>query len=140
MKLVEKLEEYVNQYMFIRWATGGEYGKLISTGEDFIEFNIIDIETMAYKETGGEYAIDGIAGISFIGGMAKVMIPMMMKRIWINNLVFSGVYAFSCAFVIGSGFIVNHYIYPDNRKNKEETEKRKKEWLVQDKLRELRKE
>lgn len=51
MKLVEKLKEYVNQYMFIRWATGGEYGKLISTGEDFIEFNIIDIETMAYKET-----------------------------------------------------------------------------------------
>ncbi len=51
MKLVEKLEEYVNQYMFIRWATGGEYGKLISTGEDFIEFNVIDIETMAYKET-----------------------------------------------------------------------------------------
>ncbi len=51
MKLVEKLQEYENQYMFIRWATGGEYGKLLSTGEDFIEFSVIDIETMAYKET-----------------------------------------------------------------------------------------
>lgn len=51
MKLVEKLKEYENQYMFIRWATGGEYGKLISVGEDFIEFNIIDIETMNYRET-----------------------------------------------------------------------------------------
>lgn len=51
MKLVEKLQEYENQYMFLRWATGGEYGKLISVGEDFIEFNVIDIETMAYKET-----------------------------------------------------------------------------------------
>ncbi len=51
MKLIEKLDEYKNQYMFIRWATGGEYGKLISTGKDFIEFNVIDIETMAYKET-----------------------------------------------------------------------------------------
>lgn len=51
MKLVEKLKEYENQYMFIRWATGGEYGKLVSVGEDFIEFNIIDIETMNYKET-----------------------------------------------------------------------------------------
>lgn len=51
MKLVEKLKEYENQYMFIRWATGGEYGKLISVGEDFIEFNVIDIETMNYKET-----------------------------------------------------------------------------------------
>jgi len=51
MKLVEKLQDYVNQYMFIRWAMGGEYGKLLSTGEDFVEFSVIDIDTMAYKET-----------------------------------------------------------------------------------------
>jgi hypothetical protein len=51
MKLVEKLKEYENQYLFIRWATGGEYGKLMYVGEDFIEFNVIDIETMKYKET-----------------------------------------------------------------------------------------
>jgi hypothetical protein len=51
MRLIEKLQEYENQYMFIRWATGGEYGKLISVGEDFVELAIIDIETMAYKET-----------------------------------------------------------------------------------------
>ena len=51
MKLVEKLKEYENQYLFIRWATGGEYGKLMYVGEDFIEFNIIDIETMHYRET-----------------------------------------------------------------------------------------
>lgn len=95
---------------------------------------------MAYKEIGGEYAIDGIAGISMIGGITKVIIPLMMKKMWISNLIFSGAYVFSCAFVIASGFIVNHYIYPDNRKNKEEAEKRKKEWLVQNKLRELRKE
>lgn len=51
MRLVEKLKEYENQYLFIRWATGGEYGKLIYAGEDFIEFNIIDVETMEYRET-----------------------------------------------------------------------------------------
>lgn len=51
MKLIEKLKEYENQYLFIRWATGGEYGKLIYAGDDFVEFNIIDIETMKYKET-----------------------------------------------------------------------------------------
>lgn len=51
MNLQEKLKEYENQYLFIRWATGGEYGKLIYAGEDFIEFNIIDTETMSYKET-----------------------------------------------------------------------------------------
>lgn len=51
MKLVEKLKEYENQYLFIRWATGGEYGKLIYAGDDFIEFNVIDVETMNYQET-----------------------------------------------------------------------------------------
>ena len=51
MKLSEKLKEYENQYLFIRWATGGEYGKLIYAGEDFVEFNVIDIDTMTYRET-----------------------------------------------------------------------------------------
>ncbi len=51
MRLLEKLKEHENQYMFIRWATGGEYGKLIYAGDDFIEFNIIDIDTMEYRET-----------------------------------------------------------------------------------------
>ena len=51
MRLVENLKDYENQYMFIKWATGGEYGKLIYAGEDFIEFNVIDVDTMDYSET-----------------------------------------------------------------------------------------
>lgn len=51
MKMLEKLKEYENQYIFMRWATGGEYGKLMFVEEDFVEFNIIDIDTMSYKET-----------------------------------------------------------------------------------------
>lgn len=51
MRFIEKLKEYENQYMFIRWATGGEYGKLVSVGEDYIEFNIIDVDSMEYSET-----------------------------------------------------------------------------------------
>lgn len=51
MKLVEKLKQFENQYMFIKWATGNEYGKLIYAGDDFIEFNIIDVQTMEYSET-----------------------------------------------------------------------------------------
>ena len=41
MRLIEKLKELENNYMFIRWATGGEYGKLVYAGDDFIEFNIV---------------------------------------------------------------------------------------------------
>ena len=51
MRLLERLKIYENQYVFIRWAMGGDYGKLIYAGDDFIEFNIIDVETMSYKET-----------------------------------------------------------------------------------------
>lgn len=51
MKLLKKLKEYENQYIFLRWATGGEYGKLMYVGDNFVEFNIIDVETMSYRET-----------------------------------------------------------------------------------------
>ncbi|MDR1168468.1 MAG: hypothetical protein LBK53_06245 [Heliobacteriaceae bacterium] len=51
MRLVEKLKEHENHYMFIKWVTGGDYGKLIYVGHDFIEFAVIDIDTMTYSET-----------------------------------------------------------------------------------------
>ena len=37
--------------MYKKWATGSEYGKLVYAGEDFIEFNVIDVDTMEYSET-----------------------------------------------------------------------------------------
>lgn len=51
MKLIEKLKDFEQQYMYVRWATGGEYGKLVYVGENFIEFAVIDIDTMEYSET-----------------------------------------------------------------------------------------
>jgi len=51
MKMLEKLREFENQYVFVKWALGAEYGKLISVGDDYIELDIIDVETMDYRET-----------------------------------------------------------------------------------------
>lgn len=51
MRFAEKLKEYENQYMFIRWATGAEYGKLVYAGDDFIEFAVVNVDTMEYSET-----------------------------------------------------------------------------------------
>lgn len=51
MRLIQKLKQFEKQYMFIRWATAEEYGKLKYVGSDFIEFDVIDVETMEYKET-----------------------------------------------------------------------------------------
>ena len=51
MKLLNRLKIFEQKYVFLRWATGAEYGKINYVGEDYIEFNIIDIDTMEYRET-----------------------------------------------------------------------------------------
>ena len=51
MKLIDKLKGYENTYVFMRWAMNGEYGKLKYVGEDYVEFDVIDVETMSYRET-----------------------------------------------------------------------------------------
>lgn len=51
MKLIERIKLFEQQYVFLRWATGAEYGKVVSVGDDFVEFNIIDVDSMEYRET-----------------------------------------------------------------------------------------
>lgn len=51
MRLIQKLKQFERQYVFLRWATAEEYGKLKYVGYDFVEFEIINIETMEYTET-----------------------------------------------------------------------------------------
>lgn len=51
MRLVDKLKAFENRYVFLKWAFGGEYGKLKYVGDDYVEFDIIDIDSMTYHET-----------------------------------------------------------------------------------------
>lgn len=51
MRMLERLKDFEKQYLFLRWVSGNEYGKIEYVGEDFIEFSVIDIETMEYRET-----------------------------------------------------------------------------------------
>ena len=51
MKLINRMKVFEQKYVFLRWATGAEYGKITFVGEDYIEFNIIDVDTMEYRET-----------------------------------------------------------------------------------------
>ena len=39
MKLINRMKVFEQKYVFLRWATGAEYGK------------IIDVDTMEYRET-----------------------------------------------------------------------------------------
>ena len=45
------MKVFEQKYVFLRWATGAEYGKITYVGDDYIEFNIIDVDTMEYRET-----------------------------------------------------------------------------------------
>ncbi|MFA7658221.1 MAG: hypothetical protein WCY19_02180 [Candidatus Gastranaerophilaceae bacterium] len=49
--MIQKLKQFERQYVFIRWATAEEYGKLKYVGYDFVELDVIDINTMEYRET-----------------------------------------------------------------------------------------
>lgn len=51
MRLINKLKVFEQNYVFLRWATGAEYGKITCVGEDYVEFNILDVDTMEYRET-----------------------------------------------------------------------------------------
>lgn len=51
MRMLERLKDFENQYLFLRWVSGNEYGKLEFVGDDFIEFSVIDVDTMEYRET-----------------------------------------------------------------------------------------
>lgn len=51
MKLINRMKVFEQKYVFLRWATGAEYGKINYVGEDYVEFSIIDVDTMEYRET-----------------------------------------------------------------------------------------
>ena len=51
MNLLNRLKSFEHKYVFLRWATGAEYGKVVYVGEDYIEFNIVDVDTMEFRET-----------------------------------------------------------------------------------------
>ena len=51
MKLLNRLKIFEQKYVFLRWATGAEYGKIVYVGDDYVEFNVIDPDTMEYRET-----------------------------------------------------------------------------------------
>jgi len=51
MNILERLRDLEDQYAFVKWVSGNEYGKIVYAGDDFLEFNIIDVDSMEYRET-----------------------------------------------------------------------------------------
>ena len=51
MRLIQKLKLFERCVVFLRWATDAEFGKIKYVGEDFVEFDVLDMDTMEYCET-----------------------------------------------------------------------------------------
>jgi hypothetical protein len=51
MRLIHKLKVLERAVVFLRWAGDAEFGKIKYVGEDFIEFDVLDMDSMEYCET-----------------------------------------------------------------------------------------
>lgn len=51
MLLTHKLKQVERQIVFLRWGDSEEYGRIKYVGRDFIEFEVIDIDDLTYRET-----------------------------------------------------------------------------------------
>lgn len=51
MRMIQKLKALEHAIVFMRWATDAEFGRIKYVGEDFLEFDILDMDSMEYTET-----------------------------------------------------------------------------------------
>ncbi len=51
MRMIQKLKGLEKAVVFLRWATDAQFGKLKYIGEDFVEFEVLDTDSMEYTET-----------------------------------------------------------------------------------------
>jgi len=51
MRMIQKLKALEKAVVFLRWATDAQFGKIKYVGEDFIEFEVLDMESIEYTET-----------------------------------------------------------------------------------------
>ncbi|MBQ3102106.1 hypothetical protein IJC60_03780 [bacterium] len=50
MRLIHKLKAFERAIVYLRWATDEEFGRIKYVGEDFIEFEILDMDEMQFSD------------------------------------------------------------------------------------------
>ncbi len=50
MRMIQKLKMFEQTLVFLRWATDAQFGKILYVGDDFVEFLMLDPETMEYGD------------------------------------------------------------------------------------------
>ncbi|MBE7705979.1 MAG: hypothetical protein E7Z91_01875 [Cyanobacteria bacterium SIG30] len=49
--MIQKLKGLEKAIVFLRWATDADFGRIKYVGEDFLEFEVLDPDTMEFKES-----------------------------------------------------------------------------------------
>ena len=50
MRMIQKLKMFEQTVVFLRWATDAQFGKILYVGDDFIEFLVLNTDTMEYGD------------------------------------------------------------------------------------------
>lgn len=50
MRMIQKLKLFEQTIVFMRWATDAQFGKITYVGDDFVEFVILNPDTMEYGD------------------------------------------------------------------------------------------
>ena len=50
MRMVHKLKSYERAIVFMRWASDEEFGRIKYVGDDFVEFEILDMDEMSFTD------------------------------------------------------------------------------------------
>lgn len=50
MRMIHKLKAFERAIVYLRWATDEEFGRIKYVGEDFIEFEILDMDEMQFSD------------------------------------------------------------------------------------------
>ena len=50
MRMIHKLKAFERAIVYLSWATDEEFGRIKYVGEDFIEFEILDMDEMQFSD------------------------------------------------------------------------------------------
>ena len=50
MRMIQKLKMFEQTVVYMRWAGDGEFGKILYVGDDFVEFLVLNPDTMEYGD------------------------------------------------------------------------------------------
>ena len=78
MRMIQKLKLFEQTVVFLRWATDAEFGKILYVGEDFVEFLVLNPDTMESTLVKGLYIVGEFYKRFFVKYYLRVTLPALV--------------------------------------------------------------